>query len=221
MIRDQGYLRTLPLFSEKEILSILGLFEGIQIRGGLRNVLDIPGILKLCSDPRIVDLVSGILSPKAFAVRGILFDKTEDANWSLDFHRDTKIAVKRRHEIEGYSGWSVKEGVIHVQPPHAVLSRQIAVRIALDDCDHENGPVAVLPGTHLEGASEDVEPVLCVRLAGSVLVFSSLLLHGSARATQPRRRRVLHLEFCDARLPEGLEWNWRVPIGENPIVLAD
>ena len=76
MIPAQGYLRTLPLFSEKEILSILGLFGGTEIRGGLRNVLDIPGILELCSETRIVDLVSGILSPKAFAVRGILFDKT-------------------------------------------------------------------------------------------------------------------------------------------------
>jgi ectoine hydroxylase-related dioxygenase (phytanoyl-CoA dioxygenase family) len=204
-----GYLQLADVFSPQEVEQILRVFGDGEIRGGIRNVLEIPEIQRICRRPEVQAIVSNLLSPGAFAVRGILFDKNSDANWALDFHRDVKIAVKQKVEVGGYGSWSVKDGVVHVQPPIAVLERQLAFRIALDSCSAENGPVVVIPGSH---AGRQGQPITCVGEPGSVLVFKSLLLHRSGKATTPARRRVLHIEFCDCELESGLEWNWRFPI---------
>ncbi len=205
----RGFLRLPPLFGAEDIARIVAPFGDAPIRGGLRNVLDAPHVRNLVKDPRITTIVAELVSAQAFAVRGILFDKSAASNWALDFHRDEKIAVRSKADVDGYSSWSTKDGVFHVQAPRAVLSRQIAFRIALDPCPAENGSVTVIPGSHKgDGESQ----VLCEGDAGSVLIFSSLLLHGSSKASNPSRRRVLHLEFCDQELADPLEWNWRLPI---------
>jgi len=38
------------------------------------------------------------------------------------------------------------------------------------------------------------------------MVMKPLLLHSSNRTTNEKRRRVIHIEFCNKALPEGLEW---------------
>ena len=53
-------------------------------------------------------------------VRSILFDKTPEENWPVLWHQDLSIAVKAKKELEGYRPWSLKDGVVHVQPPSEV-----------------------------------------------------------------------------------------------------
>jgi ectoine hydroxylase-related dioxygenase (phytanoyl-CoA dioxygenase family) len=105
--------------------------------------------------------------------------------------------------------------VLHVQPPRHVLESMLAVRIHLDECDEQNGPLRVLPGTHLAGRLPDgalaevvrsVQPVNCAVPRGGLVIMRPLLVHASSSATVPRRRRVLHLEFASCRLADGLEW---------------
>ncbi len=198
-------------------MNTLGAEEAI--RGGRRNLLDHPGIGAVIRSAPVASLVSSFLSHRAFCVRGILFDKTKERNWNLPFHQDTKIAIRAVGEAPGYGQFSEKDGVMHCCPPAEILERQIAVRIHLDECPPESGPVRVIPGSDQHGIldqeeiSEIVstrEIVACIGGLGSVLVFRSLVLHGSDRSTLKRRRRVLHLEFCDAELAAPLEWNWRL-----------
>jgi len=92
----------------------------------------------------------------------------------------------------------------------------LTVRLHLDDCGTENGPLRVLPGTHLSGwldaeaidrlKREISEQVCCVPRGGAVLM-RPLLLHASSKAEMPTRRRVLHLEFAADELPGGLKFN--------------
>ena len=51
------------------------------------------------------------LGVDARPVRVVLFDKSEEANWSTGWHQDRTIAVRERREAEGYGPWSVKGGV--------------------------------------------------------------------------------------------------------------
>jgi hypothetical protein len=37
-------------------------------------------------------------------------------------------------------------------------------------------------------------------------MMKPLLLHASSAATEPRRRRVIHLEYAVAPLPAGVDW---------------
>jgi hypothetical protein len=52
--------------------------------------------------------------------------------------------------------------------------------------------------------------VECFAERGAILAFRPLILHASSAATAPAHRRVIHIEFAAAELPEPLEWQYRV-----------
>jgi len=86
--------------------------------------------------------------------------------------------------------------------------------LALDDADERNGCIRVLPGTHVNGTLQhhngadgspfrvgydgSDEGVAVPVRRGSVLVFSSLLLHRSGPNTTDRQRRAWIIQFCPA-----------------------
>jgi ectoine hydroxylase-related dioxygenase (phytanoyl-CoA dioxygenase family) len=154
----------------------------------------------------------------AFAVRAICFDKVPGSNWSLFWHQDNVISVAARIEAAGYVGWSIKAGVWQVQPPAHVLANMLAVRIHLDDCGHDNGPLRVLPCSHRSGWIDEqlddwkqrVPEVVCTVRLGGVVTMCPLLLHASAKSAAVGHRRVIHIEYACDGLPEGLEWKNRV-----------
>jgi hypothetical protein len=193
------------------------LFAAATTRGGLRNVLETCEELReLTRSEGVRRLAESVLGPGCFAVRGILFDKTADANWRVAWHQDLAIAVRTRRDVEGFEAWSEKAGVPHVLPPAAVLEGMLAVRVHLDDCTTENGPVRVLSGSHRDGRLTDAAidewkrsagPVECTVARGGLLAFRPLLLHASSPATRPLRRRVVHIEFASDPLPGGLTWH--------------
>jgi hypothetical protein len=90
--------------------------------------------------------------------------------------------------------------------------------LALDDADVENGCLWVLPGSHRHGTrqhhntggpfrqgydGDDVGVPVPVR-KGSVLVFSSLLMHRSGPNVTDRPRRAWIIQFCGASARSGL-----------------
>jgi len=183
--------------------------------GGTRNV---PSELH-CTDA-LDAAACQLMDRPAFAVRAILFDKTPQSNWAVPWHQDLAIPVHERHDLPGYRAWSLKEGVWHVQPPPAVLDAMLTLRLHLDDCTADNAPLQVVPGSHALGRIgapataallEQRLAVTCAARAGDVLAMRPLLLHASAKARQPRQRRVLHVEYAAQELPAPLRWHraWR------------
>jgi hypothetical protein len=183
---------------------------------GMRDALrSLPEIRELANSAELLDLVRPVLGSGAFAVRGLLFDKTPGANWGVPWHQDLTIAVKQRVEMPGFGPWTIKAGVTHVRPPVAVLEGMVTLRVHLDGCDASAGPLRVLPGSHDAGrlGAEaqrirlEREPMVeCLVGAGGVVMMRPLLLHASSPAIAPSRRRVVHLEYAAAPLPGGLEW---------------
>ena len=92
-----------------------------------------------------------ILGPAAFPVRGILFDKVPEANWHVGWHQDQIIPVAERKETPFFTAWTMKQGVPHVRPPESVLEGMLTLRVHLDDCGPENGPLQVLRSSHKQG----------------------------------------------------------------------
>jgi ectoine hydroxylase-related dioxygenase (phytanoyl-CoA dioxygenase family) len=91
----------------------------------------------------------------------------------------------------------------------------VSLRIHLDGCGPDNGPLRVLPGSHRHGKLDDdeierwrltTEEVSCCVSRGDVLVLKPLLLHASSSAKSPSHRRVIHIEYACGPLPEGLRW---------------
>jgi len=214
-LATDGYAILEGVISLDEVDRMIQQIEG-DIGAGDRNALAWPWVRELARDPRI----TGLVPPGSRPVRAILFDKTPGANWNLGFHQDRAIPLKEKRETEGFTGWSEKDGVIHAIAPAHILENMTAVRLSLDDCGLENGPLRVLPGSHLHGLldrdasariQESTEEVACTVRAGGVVLMKSLLLHASSAATKPGHRRVLHIEFYSGVLPEGLEFHdWSV-----------
>ena len=207
---------------EALLRALAPLADAAGARGGVRHLLrDVPEARALARAPAVRGVAEAALGRGAFAVRGILFDKTPDANWKVVWHQDLTIAVRERRHVAGFGPWSEKDGVAHVQPPAALLARMVAVRVHLDDCTATNGPVRVLPGSHRAGrlSAADVErwraavpEVVCTVPRGGILAFHSLLLHASSPALEPAHRRVVHVEYAAAEwadLPGGLTWHER------------
>src|SRR4029453_8748221 len=84
-------------------------------------------------------------------VRGILLDKVPGANWHVGWHQDLVIPVRERREVSGFGPWTVKAGMPHVKPPAEVLAGMLTIRVQLDDCGQDNGPLRVVPGSHRRG----------------------------------------------------------------------
>jgi ectoine hydroxylase-related dioxygenase (phytanoyl-CoA dioxygenase family) len=180
-----------------------------------RNLLRLAIVRRLADSPQVRSIVQPVLGPSARPVRGLLFDKTPAANWKVPWHQDLAIPVERKCDLPGFGPWSGKAGIVHVQPPAAVLEQMLTVRIHLDDCPADNGPLRVIPGSHRLGILSDTaiaaitaqaDPkTLCV-CAGGAVIMRPLLLHASSAALAPRRRRVIHLEFAGIDLPPPLKW---------------
>jgi len=65
---------------------------------------------------------ASILGPASRPVRAVLFDKTAATNWSLPWHQDRTICVRKRVNADGFGPWTIKGGMQHVFP-HSIFSR--------------------------------------------------------------------------------------------------
>ena len=205
--------------------SVAALLADNPERGGVRNVLRDP-LLRSLAVASMRDLVVPYLGEEAFAVRALVFDKTPTANWKVAWHQDVSISVTDYQERSGWGPWSRKAGAWHVRPPAAVLERMLTVRLHFDDCGATNGPVRVIPGSHLAGRLSDSQvealsasrrPVDCLVEIGGALLMRPLLLHASAPASAPAHRRVFHVEYAAADLPDGFEWAERLGTGASAV----
>lgn len=229
-IETNGYA-ILPRFIERglahsliaDIEALTRESDSIHRRGekraayAIRNLLtEVQSVHYLSDGGACLGAASEALGAPAWPVRGILFDKTPEANWKVRWHQDCAVPLREKIETPGFSGWSVKDGVVHAEAPAYVLEQMVAIRIHLDDCGASNGPLRVLPGTHRDGVlsreriielSESRRATdLCVKM-GDAILMKPLLLHASAQAEAPAHRRVIHIEYSSGVLPMGLEWH--------------
>jgi ectoine hydroxylase-related dioxygenase (phytanoyl-CoA dioxygenase family) len=215
----QGFVVIENMVSSSDLKKILAAFNarGGSIGAGMRRPhVEIDEIAALVGSTKVRNLIQSILGKGTRVVRSILFDKTAEKNWGVPWHQDLTVAVKERREVAGFVGWSVKDGVNHVQAPREVLEQMLTVRLHLDDCGPENGPLRVLPRTHRNGWLEteainrlklEIPEQVCVVAKGGAVLMRPLLLHSSSRALKARHRRVLHLEFAATELPGGLRFS--------------
>lgn len=184
-------------------------------RAGTRigGIGDLAGLLS--STGAVGAIAAARLGPACRPVRAILFDKTARANWALGWHQDRTICVRRRVDVPGFGPWTIKAGMPHVAPPVDLLARMLTLRMHIDDVPETNAPLLIAPGSHREGMVpvDAIDGVVrkygvraCPAEAGDVWAYATLILHASAAATLPGRRRVLQCDFAAEDLPGGLEW---------------
>src|SRR5690349_12427322 len=92
--QDDGYA-VVDAGLDSETLFELGTLLDTR-QAGERNLLDLPAIRQLARSEAVSKLARSVLGENCFAVRGILFNKTEQANWKVAWHQDCVIAVAAR-----------------------------------------------------------------------------------------------------------------------------
>jgi ectoine hydroxylase-related dioxygenase (phytanoyl-CoA dioxygenase family) len=131
------------------------------------------------------------------------------------WHQDRTICVRERIDTPGFGPWTIKQGLVHVAPPFALIASMVTLRIHLDDVPGDNAPLLIAPGSHRFGyiAEGEVSGVVercgtraCTAAVGDVWVYSTPILHASEASRSGGRSRVLQVDFSAEYLPGGLEW---------------
>jgi hypothetical protein len=158
---------------------------------------------------------ASVLSPECLPLRAILFDKNAEQNWALGWHQDRTIAVRQRIDVDGFGPWSVKAGMVHVEPPFDLLARMVTVRVPLDAVPAANAPLLIAPGSHKRGriptakipeVVRECGTITCLAAAGDIWLYATPVLHASNAAAAPLHRRVLQVDYAIGQLPGGLKW---------------
>ena len=169
----------------------------------------------LAEDASLDNIAQSRLGKKARPVRAVLFDKTAQSNWALGWHQDRTIAVQQKRAVPGFRPWSKKVGLVHVEPPFDIIARMVTLRAHLDECDQDNAPLMIVPGSHLVSrlqvnetakVADKLGGLTCLANAGDVWLYATAIVHASEAARKPRRRRVLQVDYSCDDLPGGLKW---------------
>jgi phytanoyl-CoA hydroxylase len=171
----------------------------------------------LVREPRIVAILQQLLGPSVRQYGGKLNMKSASYGSPVEWHQDWAFYPHTNDDV-------------------------LATGIYLDDCETENGPLLVLPGTH-HGPTYDhhadgrfcgaLDPAACaldfskavplMGPAGSMTIHHARLVHGSALNRSNRQRRLLLHEYtaADAWPLMGIadfnEFNSRMVVGEPTI----
>jgi hypothetical protein len=198
-----------------DVVHALALAKIPHSRAGARHVLAVPAVRALSSAPQLLSIAAAYVGPSAAPFRATLFDKSLASNWLVPWHQDTALPIQRQMPVDGWGPWTHKGGVLHAIAPAAALATVVALRVHLDDSTSRNGPLRLLPGTHLDGVLgsaaldrfvESIQPVECTTESGGVVAMRPLTVHASSKAVGERPRRVLHIEYAaTSRFDEGVE----------------
>lgn len=227
-IADKGFSVISNVFSTEEIEKISQVIQNIDTSKetfrksedlfAIRQFLkEIPNVKHLIFNENLKTIIKEVFGEKYFVVKSIYFDKPEKSNWYVAYHQDLTISVDQKVEMENFGPWTTKQNQFAVQPPLDILENIFTVRIHLDDTDENNGALKIVPKSHAKGVYRpetidwNVETEnICSVEKGGVMIMKPLLLHGSNRTTNGKKRRVIHIEFSDRELPEELNWSERM-----------
>lgn len=195
--------------------------KNIEEKFGIREfLLDNPEIIDKVFNKRFLKVLESISPECDKSIKSIYFDKPPSNNWIVNWHQDLTINLKDKKDIPYYKNWRVNSERTVVQPNIGILESIFTVRIHLDDCTKENGALRVIEKSHEKGvipitewirSKEGVEKI-CEVKKGGILIMKPLILHSSKRTDNQKKRRVIHIEFIDKELPNGLEWKEEIKI---------
>jgi len=174
---------------------------------------EIPASYDLIFNDKLKKIIKSNFGEDYFIVKSIYFDKPEKSNWFVAYHQDLTISVDKKMELENFGPWTIKQHQFGVVPPIEILQKNFTIRIHLDDNDENNGALKVIPNSHLKGTyrPENIDwsietETICNVKQGGIMIMKPLLLHSSAKTTDNKKRRVIHIEFSNIELPKEIEW---------------
>lgn len=142
--------------------------------------------------------------------RSVAVGGSPATHWFATWHQDFWYPEPGYPE-RGYQeiGDQARAAETAQRDPH-ILAAMVVLRVYLDDCEEDAGPLEVLPGTHRDGRLDraamaervgSIAPLLCLAVRGDIVAMRPLLVHRTQRALKPAPRRIIHLEYEPATSP--------------------
>lgn len=225
-INSEGFTILNNVYTENELEKLISLIEK-KTENNTENATfrksqdlfairqfhkEIPETLDFIFNQNLKDIIENTFGKGYFITKSIYFDKPEKSNWFVAYHQDLIISVNKKIEIENFKNWTVKQNQFAVQPPTAILEKNFTIRIHIDKTTKDNGALKVINNSHSKGIFrvENLEienETICEVEKGGIMIMKPLLFHASNKTTNNERRRVIHIEFSNQQLPDGLDWS--------------
>ena len=225
-INSEGFTIINNVYNENEIEKLISLIENTSENKTENSTFrksehlfairqfhkEIPETLAFIFNQNLKDSIDATFGKGFFITKSIYFDKPEKSNWFVGYHQDLTISVNKRIEAENFENWTTKQNQFAVQPPITILENNFTVRIHLDKTTKDNGALKVINKSHSKGIFRVENLVIenetiCEVEKGGIMIMKPLLFHASNKTTNNERRRVIHIEFSNQELPDGLEWS--------------
>lgn len=227
-INSEGFAIIDKVYSENEINTIISEIEKVTENETANSTFrksedlfairqfhkEIPETLGFIFNQKLREIINLNFGENYFITKSIYFDKPEKSNWFVGYHQDLTISVNKKVDIENYENWTTKQNQFAVQPPKEILEQNFTIRIHIDKTTKENGALKVLNKSHKKGIfrTESIEvekeiETFCEVEKGGIMIMKPLLFHASSKTTNNERRRVIHIEFSNQKLPNELEWS--------------
>ncbi|WP_456315647.1 phytanoyl-CoA dioxygenase family protein [Pseudomonas shirazensis] len=234
-INTEGFAIKNDVYTKNEIEKLISLIENITenetTNATFRKSKDlfairqfhkeIPETLDFIFNQNLKEIIESNFGAGYFITKSIYFDKPEKSNWFVAYHKDLTISVDKKIEIENFENWTIKQNQFAVQPPKEILENNFTIRIHIDKTTKDNGALKVINDSHSRGILrienldfENEKETICEVEKGGIMIMKPLLFHASNKTINNERRRVIHIEFSNQRLPAGLEWSEKI-ITEN------
>ncbi len=224
-VAEVGFTTIREIYTDEEVGKIIDTIARVDMSKetfrksndlfAIRQFLkEVPETQNLVFNDKLKQIIHEVFGKNYFVVKSIYFDKPGTSNWYVAYHQDLTISVDKKIDIESFGPWTVKQNQFAVQPPVEILENIFTIRIHLDDTDENNGALRVIEKSHLKKiyGAETInwtkeKEITCNVEKGGVMIMKPLILHSSGRTTNNKKRRVIHIEFADINLPDGLSWS--------------
>lgn len=232
-IDDQGFTIIENVYNENEIAKLISVIESLTENNSGKSTFrksedlfairqfhkEVPESIKHIFNQNLTEIIKLNFGNDYFITKSIYFDKPEKSNWFVSYHQDLTISVDKKIEHENFENWTNKQNQFAVQPPLEILENIFTIRIHLDKTTKENGALKVLNESHKKGVfrtekiniENEIESI-CEVEKGGIMIMKPLLFHASNKTTNNERRRVIHIEFSNKKLPDQLEWSEKAEI---------
>ncbi|MCD0472902.1 phytanoyl-CoA dioxygenase family protein [Flavobacterium sp. EDS] len=232
-IDTEGFIIIDAIYNENEIEKLTSIIESVtEDKAGKTTFRksedlfairqfhkEIPEALDSIFNQNLKNIIKSNFGEDYFITKSIYFDKPEKSNWFVAYHQDLTISVDKKIDVESFENWTTKQDQFAVQPPKDILEKNFTIRIHIDKTTKDNGALKVINNSHSKGIYrvenmdfKNEKETVCEVEKGGIMIMKPLLFHASNKTTNNERRRVIHIEFSNIELPNGLDWSERTNI---------
>lgn len=220
-LQQKGFALANGIYTSNEIQQLLQLLnqnlkvETIKETGLPLFFKHVPTLKTTLFNEKLNNLISTITPENAQLVNTIFYIQSPQTNFYTKPHQTITITVKERQPVQGFSGWSTREGITTVMSPAHILQNMFSVRICLAHTNQQNGGLQVIPGSHKKILTiqernfliDNTLPTNIDAQQGDCQILKPLILKAYQNKTSHQNTPVIQLDFCTKALPAPLSWH--------------